>query len=109
MKAPVEILPAALDAIKRRLSMEQLRCVRLGVQGGGCSGFSYVLRFGEPVRPGDITWTVDDVTFVVDNRSTLHLSGSRLSWKKTLLTTGFEFENPNESSRCGCGASFSMR
>lgn len=112
MVAPVEISPEALEEVKHRLAKNAFtpQALRLGIRGGGCSGFSYVIEFEyEGTREGDAEWQLDGVTFRVDKKSQLYLSGSRLGWKKTLMFTGFEFENPHEASKCGCGHSFNVK
>ena len=112
MNAPVEISLEALGAFKTQLAKNAFtpQAVRLGIRGGGCSGFSYVIEFAyEGIMQGDVEWQTDGVTFRVDKKSALYLSGSRLEWKKTLMQTGFEFKNPNELSHCGCGHSFTVK
>lgn len=109
MVSPILILPDALEQVKKRLDERGGGSLRLGVHGGGCSGFSYVLQFDdEPPRQNDVSWCVGGATFVVDKKSLLYLTGSRLAWRNTLMRTGFEFENSKESSRCGCGHSFGV-
>jgi len=84
--------------------------VRLGVKGGGCSGFSYVIQFDdEPPRDRDYGYEVDGVRFVVDKKSLVYLAGSVFDYEKTLMYQGFKFKNPNEASSCGCGHSFTVR
>lgn len=112
MAEPVEISPEALEEFRSRLAKNAFtpQAVRLGIRGGGCSGFSYAIEFEyEGTRAGDAEWQVGGVTFRVDKKSLLYLAGSRLGWKKTLMATGFEFENPHESSKCGCGHSFNVK
>jgi iron-sulfur cluster assembly protein len=84
--------------------------VRLGIKGGGCSGFSYVIQFedGEP-RARDYAYEVDGVRFVIDKKSMIYLAGSVFDFEKTLMFQGFKFKNPNEASSCGCGHSFTVR
>ncbi len=84
--------------------------VRLGIKGGGCSGFSYVIAFedGEP-RARDYAYEVDGVRFVVDKKSLVYLAGSVFDYEKTLMFQGFKFRNPNEASSCGCGHSFTVK
>jgi iron-sulfur cluster assembly protein len=84
--------------------------VRLGVKGGGCSGFSYVIQFDDdPPRERDYGYEVDGVRFVVDKKSLIYLAGSVFDYEKTLMFQGFKFRNPNEASSCGCGHSFTVR
>lgn len=84
--------------------------IRLGIKGGGCSGFSYVIQFedGEP-RARDYGYEVDGVRFVVDKKSFIYLAGSVFDFEKTLMFQGFKFRNPNEASSCGCGHSFTVK
>lgn len=112
MPGPIQFSSAALDAFKLQAVACQTmpRAVRLGVRGGSCSGLQYVIQFDYDVaRQTDIEWKDDGVTFVVDKKSVLYLTGSRLEWKSTLMKSGFEFVNPNEANRCGCGSSFSAK
>lgn len=105
--ASIQISDAAIEVFRNRLPKNHI--VRFGVKGGSCNGYSYIITFDDkPPKTNDITWLVDDVQFVVDKKSELYLSGSNVTWKKTFMKEGFEFENPNEISRCGCGFSFSM-
>lgn len=129
MNPPIEISPEALEAFRSQVRKTSgVRAIRLGLKGGGCSGFSYVIEFDYgDVRKGDHEWNptgwdelgydetrveghrIYPIHFRVDKKSALYLSGSRLGWKKTLMMTGFEFENPQEASKCGCGHSFNVK
>jgi iron-sulfur cluster assembly protein len=83
--------------------------LRLGIKGGGCSGFSYVLQFEDsPPRTKDIVFDIEGVRVIVDGKSILYLNGCTLDWEKTLMHQGFKFCNPNEKSSCGCGHSFTV-
>jgi len=83
--------------------------LRLGVKGGGCSGFSYALLFEDaPPKDKDIVFDVKGVRVVIDHKSMKYLNGCTLDWEKTLMNQGFKFVNPNETSKCGCGTSFSV-
>jgi iron-sulfur cluster assembly protein len=83
--------------------------LRLGVKGGGCSGFSYVLRFEDSSpREIDKTFQINGVNIVVDTKSLLYLKGCTLDWETSLVKRGFKFINPNEKSQCGCGHSFTV-
>lgn len=84
--------------------------IRLGVKGGGCSGFSYVIEFSdEPPRPRDKLFDVDGVKFIVDKKSLVVLAGTELDYEKTLMFQGFKFRNPQEATSCGCGHSFTLK
>lgn len=95
--------------------------LRVGVRGGGCSGFAYVLEFadGEP-RSRDLVFTYPverkasdeeepgEVRVFCDKKSIIYLNGSVLDWLQTLMYQGFKFKNPHEKSSCGCNESFAV-
>jgi iron-sulfur cluster assembly protein len=98
---------AARAQLDKRGSAEAM--IRLGIRGGGCSGFSYVIEFEDKApRERDRVFEQDGVRFVVDKKSLLYLAGTVLDWEKTLMQQGFKFRNPNEKSSCGCGHSFQV-
>jgi iron-sulfur cluster assembly protein len=81
--------------------------LRLGVQGGGCSGLSYNVRFDTQPRERDRVFQFADVRVFVDPKSFIYLNGMILDYQETLMQQGFVFVNPNSSKSCGCGSSFS--
>lgn len=83
--------------------------VRLGVIGGKCAGYSYLLRFEDTISDKDIIFIIDDIKIAVDKKSILYLNNTTLDWEKTLMYQGFKFLNPMESSKCGCGQSVSFK
>src|SRR6266852_1858050 len=92
--------------VKENVSPEQ-GGLRLGVQGGGCSGLSYNIRFDTQPRERDRVFQFGDVRVFVDPKSFIYLSGMILDYENTLIKQGFNFINPNASRSCGCGSSFS--
>ena len=82
--------------------------VRVGVQGGGCSGFTYTLSFDKDSASGDHIIEQDGVRVFVDPKSIIYLSGTVLDHTSGLQGKGFQFKNPNADSTCGCGESFSV-
>ena len=98
-------------AIKRvRLVMQQkpdVAGLRLGVQGGGCSGFSYVTQFESGPRPQDEVFEFEGAKVFVDPKSLVYLQGMTLDYKSDLMQQGFVIHNPNAKHTCGCGTSFS--
>ncbi|MFK7758705.1 MAG: HesB/IscA family protein [Phycisphaerales bacterium] len=88
-----------LDADKVRL--------RVGVKGGGCSGFSYLLDLTETQKDSDEMFEQHGIKVIVDPKSMLYLSGVVVDFKDEIMGRGFVFNNPNASSSCGCGSSFS--
>jgi iron-sulfur cluster assembly protein len=81
--------------------------LRLGVQGGGCSGLSYSIRFDTQPRERDRVYDCDGVRVFVDPKSFIYLNGMILDYEETLMRQGFNFINPNSTKSCGCGSSFS--
>jgi iron-sulfur cluster assembly protein len=81
--------------------------LRLGVQGGGCSGLSYNIRFDTQPRERDRIFQFADVRVFVDPKSFIYLHGMILDYQETLMQQGFVFVNPQATKSCGCGTSFS--
>src|SRR6266568_4528614 len=81
--------------------------LRVGVQGGGCSGLSYNIRFDSQPRERDRIFQFGDVRVFVDPNSFIYLHGMTLDYNETLMQQGFVFVNPNAQKSCGCGTSFS--
>ena len=86
---------------------EELK-LRVFITGGGCSGFQYGFTFDENINEGDATIEKDGVTFLVDPMSYQYLEGSELDYKEDLQGAQFVIRNPNASTTCGCGSSFSI-
>jgi iron-sulfur cluster assembly protein len=82
--------------------------VRVGVEGGGCSGLMYQLTFDNLMKDGDQIFEDNGVKVVVDRKSFLYLVGTELEFTGGLNGKGFVFKNPNASRTCGCGESFSI-
>lgn len=108
----IHVTPAAVEYAKQRLAKRGTpnAAVRLGVKGGGCSGFSYVIEFSddEP-RPRDTVSEYDGVKFYVDKKSLIYLNDSTLDYVNSVMFRGFKFLNPQEASKCGCGHSFTVK
>jgi iron-sulfur cluster assembly protein len=107
---------SAVEAIARQLKKRGTvdASLRVGLRGGGCSGFTYVIEFhdGPPhARDRVFDFIASDgtpVRVVVDPKSLVYLSGTVIDWEQTLMRQGFKFVNPNEKSGCGCGSSFAV-
>lgn len=82
--------------------------IRVGVEGGGCSGLSYKLEFDNVMKEGDQIFEDKGIKVVVDRKSFLYLVGTELQYTGGLNGKGFVFNNPNASRTCGCGESFSV-
>lgn len=107
--AIVELTDAAVAEVKRRLEAEDMKghYLRVGVQGGGCSGLMYQLAFDDQVGQFDKVFDVHGVPIVVDLKSGLYLRGVTIDYVTAMVGGGFKFSNPNASKSCGCGTSFS--
>jgi len=81
--------------------------LRVGVKGGGCSGFSYILDLTERVKDSDEIFEQHGVRVACDPKSLLYLRGTTVDFKDEVMGRGFVFSNPNATSSCGCGSSFS--
>jgi iron-sulfur cluster assembly protein len=91
----------------QNLPAEQTR-LRVGVKGGGCSGFSYLLDLTEEEKAEtDEEMESQGVKILIDNKSFLYLDGTEIDFKEDVMQKGFVFKNPNATSSCGCGSSFS--
>lgn len=108
--AAVTLTQVAADEIKRIIAEQELDAskvrLRVGVKGGGCSGFSYVLDLTEAQKDSDEAFDQHGITIICDPKSLLYLGGTTIDFKKTVMESGFVFENPNATSTCGCGSSF---
>jgi iron-sulfur cluster assembly protein len=82
--------------------------LRVGVEGGGCSGLSYKMDFDTEMREGDQLFEDKGVKILVDKKSFLYLVGTELEYSGGLNGKGFSFNNPNASRTCGCGESFAV-
>lgn len=124
---PVNISNTAVREIaaiikQQELDAETIR-LRVGVKGGGCSGFSYLLDLTEAERDSDEVWEFTEdvpvpgaedgatepftVKVICDPKSYLYLNGTSIDFKDELMGRGFVFNNPNATNTCGCGSSFS--
>ncbi|HWR37343.1 MAG TPA: iron-sulfur cluster assembly accessory protein [Clostridia bacterium] len=105
------ITDRALEHIRAAMAKEGIALdqggLRLGVQGGGCSGLSYNIRFDTQPRERDRIFQFGDLRVFVDPKSFIYLHGMTLDWQETLMQQGFAFVNPNAQKSCGCGSSFS--
>jgi iron-sulfur cluster assembly protein len=81
-------------------------CLRVGVKGGGCSGFSYLLDLTETQKETDEIFEQHGIRIVCDPKSLLYLAGVTVDFRDELMGRGFVFNNPNATSTCGCGSSF---
>jgi iron-sulfur cluster assembly protein len=112
MTMPISLSEAAAkeikDIIKQQGLPESETRLRVGVKGGGCSGFSYMLDLTEEApTDSDEQLEAHGVKILCDMKSYLYLNGVEIDFKDEVMGRGFVFKNPNASSTCGCGSSFS--
>ena len=96
----------AREALVKRGTPDAM--LRLGVRGGGCSGFSYVIEYADEATARDRVFEFEGLRVVVDPKSLVFLNGATLDYETKLMSHGFKFVNPNEKTSCGCGDSFTV-
>lgn len=109
VESPIKITPSAIKQLKRikeEQALDDSHGVRVGVKGGGCSGFTYVLGFDVP-QDKDQTFSLGDLTILMEKSHGIYLIGMEIDWHEGLNNRGFTFNNPNAEETCGCGTSFS--
>jgi iron-sulfur cluster insertion protein len=109
MPVPLVFTDSAADKVRQLVEEEgnpELK-LRVFVQGGGCSGFQYGFTFDEVVNEDDTPMTKNGVTLLIDAMSLQYLMGAEIDYKEDLQGAQFVIKNPNATSTCGCGSSFS--
>ncbi len=104
----VDITESAGSKIKELLADQanpQL-FLRVGVQGGGCSGFTYGMGFDEDLKENDEQFDLEGIKVVIDEDSLKLIKGTRIDYQETMMGGGFTIDNPNAIATCGCGSSF---
>jgi len=107
---PVRLTEKAIEMVKTLKARESLGAeyaLRMGVAGGGCSGFSYTMKFDNETKPDDRIIEVGGVRVLVDAEALEYLEGITLDYVAGLHGAGFKFDNPKAQRTCGCGTSFS--
>lgn len=104
----IQVTEKALDRIRKILAKESAGGgLRLAVQGGGCSGLSYLFKIETKERAGDRVFGSGDAKVLIDPKSLVYLDGLTLDYKESLIQSGFVIDNPNAQKTCSCGTSFS--
>ena len=107
--APISMTKGAIEAlarIKAEQNIPDTHGVRVGVKGGGCSGYTYILGFDE-VKENDDKYSLEGFNVFIQKSHALYLIGMEIDWQDGLNNRGFTFNNPNAKETCGCGTSFS--
>jgi iron-sulfur cluster insertion protein len=107
---PLNLTPTAIAKVKEIMAQQNPvpAGLRVGVVGGGCSGFSYSMSFENGAGMMDKTFDFEGLKVYVDATSLMYLKGVNVDYIETLEGAGFKFDNPNVKSTCGCGSSFSV-
>jgi iron-sulfur cluster assembly accessory protein len=107
---PVTLTASAVTKVKEIMGQQNPvpAGLRIGVVGGGCSGFSYSMQFENAAGMMDKTFDMEGLKVFVDATSVMYLNNCVVDYVETLEGAGFKFENPNVKSTCGCGSSFSV-
>ena len=109
ISSPVKVSDAALkqlNRIREEQKVPENYGLRVGVKGGGCSGFSYVLGFDEQ-KENDQVFEIEGIPVFLEKSHGIYLIGMEIDWYEGLNNRGFIFNNPNAKDTCGCGTSFS--
>ena len=107
---PLNVTDVAIAKVKEIMAQQNPvpTGLRVGVVGGGCSGFSYSMSFENGAGMMDKTFDFDGLKVYVDATSLMYLKGVSVDYIETLEGAGFKFDNPNVRSTCGCGSSFNV-
>lgn len=108
----VTLTKLAVKEVQHIMKQQELQTdkhfLRVGVKGGGCSGYQFSLDITETKNDTDEEWDNDGITVICDSRSHLYLDGTTVDFKDELMGRGFVFDCPSAASQCGCGKSFSV-
>ena len=108
--APVSFTEGAVKELRKLREQQEIGedfGLRIGVEGGGCSGMSYVLGFDQ-TKDGDQEYEIEGIRVFMHKAHGLYLVGMQIDFQDGLNARGFTFNNPNAASTCGCGTSFSV-
>ena len=102
----IQVTENAKEKLISILSEEKSAAIRFGLQGGGCSGFSYYFALENDIAEDDMKVQLDaNHIMVIDSMSCMYLEGAEVDYKKDLMGESFVFNNPNTTTKCGCGSS----
>lgn len=104
----ITLTEAAATKTKELIEEYMYQGLRLGIKGGGCAGFEYVISLAANPAPEDIISESHGVKVFCDKKSYLFVNGTEIDWKSDLMSSGFTFKNPQSTGNCGCNKSFSV-
>ena len=108
MNNKIEVTENAQEYIKKILSSEKSNFFRITVLGGGCAGFQYKFDFTQKANEDDIIYEYKNAKVLIDKISIEFIKGSKIDYVNELIGSSFKISNPQASSSCGCGTSFSI-
>ena len=108
MDKNIEITPKAQEHIAQVLKIDRAKYFRITILGGGCAGFQYKFDFENLKNKDDIIFKTEKIEVVIDNISLKLIKGSKIDYVNELIGSSFKITNPQASSSCGCGTSFSI-
>lgn len=106
----ITVSDSAVNKVKSLIEEEQNPnlMIRMFVSGGGCSGFQYGFTFEEEKSEDDFMFDFSGVTFLIDAMSAQYVQGAEIDWQENAMGSTFAIRNPNATTTCGCGSSFSV-
>ena len=108
MNNKIEVTESAQEYIKKILNSEKSTFFRITVLGGGCAGFQYKFDFTQKANEDDIIYEYNNAKVLIDKTSIEFIKGSKIDYVNELIGSSFKISNPQASSSCGCGTSFSI-
>jgi len=104
----ITLTERAVSQVRQLITQNQLEGfgLRIGIEPGGCSGFSYLLDIVEDEEEDDRVFEQDGIRIFCDPKSMLYLEGMQVDYESNMMGGGFKFDNPNAKKSCGCGTSF---
>ena len=108
MNNNIEITKSAQDHIYKVLTADKAKYFRISVLGGGCAGFQYKFDFDNKIKDDDVLIKTSKIEILIDNVSLKFIKSSKIDYVNELIGSSFKITNPQASSSCGCGTSFSM-
>ena len=105
-RLPITLSDKALKHLAKLSTLEK-PYILFGVKGGGCNGLKYFIEPIEEPDKMDVLFDINNLSFAVCGKSLLHILGTHVVWKEDVMGSRIEFQNPNASSKCGCGETFS--
>jgi iron-sulfur cluster assembly protein len=110
MPKAITLTPRAADRVKQVIANDDQgrQFIRLGVKNGGCAGLEYTMDYCEDKQPLDEVVEDQGVTVLIDPKAILFLLGTEMDYQEDMLSSGFTFNNPNQTDACGCGESVTI-